>query len=86
MWHHFRDIHLRDKLIVKKEGQQSYPRCVYCGMQTDPAVRGHWRTESCLKEQTGGFRVKRQLLQRLPSNVPSWYMGMYLSELRCSST
>ena len=35
-----------DKVIVKKEGR-SYPRCAYCGMQTDPKVRGHWRTESC---------------------------------------
>jgi hypothetical protein len=47
MRRHFRDIHPRDKVIVKKEGQ-SFPRCGYCGMQTDPAVRGHWRTDSCL--------------------------------------
>jgi hypothetical protein len=46
MRRHFRDLHFRDKVIVKKEGR-SYPRCTYCGMQTDPAVRGHWRTESC---------------------------------------
>ena len=46
MQRQFRDIHSKDKVIVKKEGQ-SYPRCGYCGMQTDPVVRGHWRTESC---------------------------------------
>ena len=46
MRRHFRDIHSWDKVIVKKEGQ-SYLRCGYCGMQTNPAVRGHWRTESC---------------------------------------
>ncbi len=46
MRRHFRDLHFRDKRIIKKEGR-SYPRCTYCGMQTDPKVRGHWRTESC---------------------------------------
>ena len=46
MRRHFRDIHSWDKVIVKKEGQ-SYPRCGYCGMQIDPVVHGHWRTESC---------------------------------------
>jgi len=46
MRRHFRDLHFRDKVIVRKEGR-SYPRCTYCGMQTDPTVRGHWRTESC---------------------------------------
>jgi hypothetical protein len=43
---HFRDLQFRDKVIVKKEGR-SYPRCTYCGMQTDPMVHGHWRMESC---------------------------------------
>ena len=30
--------------------------------------------------------MKRQLLHRLPSDVPSRFMGMYSSELRCFST
>ena len=47
MQRHFRDIHSQDKVIVKKEGQ-SYPHCGYCGMQINPTVREHWRTESCL--------------------------------------
>ena len=46
MQRHFRDIHSWDKVIVQKEGQ-SYLRCEYCGMQTNPMIRGHWRTESC---------------------------------------
>jgi hypothetical protein len=46
MRRHFRDLHFWDKVIIKKEGR-SYPQCTYCGMQTDPKVCGHWRTESC---------------------------------------
>ena len=46
MRHHFRDLHFQDKVTVKKDGQ-SYPQCTYCGMQTNPIVHGHWRTESC---------------------------------------
>jgi len=45
MRRHFRDLHFRDKVIVKKKGRR-YPRCTYCGMQMDPTVCGHWRTES----------------------------------------
>ena len=41
MRRHFRDLHLSSRR------GRSYPRCMYCGMQTDPTVRGHWRTESC---------------------------------------
>jgi len=46
MRRHYRNLHFRDKVIIKKEGR-SYPRCTYCGMQMNPMARGHWRTESC---------------------------------------
>ena len=57
MRRHLRDIHPRDKVIVKKEGQ-SYPQCGYCGMEMYPVVGGHWRTESCSIEVD--MRVQRK--------------------------
>jgi len=81
MRRHFRDIHPRDKVIIKKEGQ-GYPLCGYCGMQTYPVVRGHWRTETCSIEVDR--RVQREATVTLRCTF-TVHGGMYSSKLRCLS-
>ncbi len=45
MRRHFRDLHPLDYVVVAKEGR--YPRCLYCGMQTNPRYSAHINTKEC---------------------------------------
>ncbi len=45
MRRHFRDLHLLDDVVVKKEDR--YPRCPRCNMQVDPRLPMHVNTKEC---------------------------------------
>ena len=44
---HFYNRHPMDLVCITGEGL--YPPCTRCGIQTNPAVRGHWASEQCKK-------------------------------------